>query len=145
MSNTKNRTSQGVIAEIERIKKTNTRRNEKITQLRAEIVADNAKIKELEKLYKKLNEAELQSKISNIWFRKKQLSDEQILKFLAISEQIGDKIDSLDIETITAMIMGDSGNSSGKKPTMAKPASKADEPTADVPDEDPEIPPDSQE
>ncbi|MDR2558443.1 MAG: hypothetical protein LBC86_02720 [Oscillospiraceae bacterium] len=138
MSSTKNRTSGGVMAEIERIRKTNTRRNEKIAQLRREITADNAKIKELEKLYETLNQAELQHKISKLWFRDKKLTDEQVLKLLELGEQIGDRIDMLDTSAIVdaiASVAGNSSNSQNKKQTAVKPTPKADEPSVDVPDE----------
>jgi hypothetical protein len=106
----------------------------KITQLRNEIVADNAKIKELDKLCETLKQAELQERVSKLWFRDKKLSDEQIKKFLQLSEQIGDKIDSVDIETIYNLIIGTAGVN--KKQAVTKPVPSADVPVvSDEPQE----------
>ena len=116
MNSNKFRTSASVVAEIERIKKSNIRRNEKIAQLKSEIVADNTRIKELERLYETLNQAELQDKIADSWFKRKKLTDEQVLKFLELSEQIGDKIDSVDVSAIANAITGSAGTGRKHKP-----------------------------
>jgi|GEM_PF-4657823 len=137
--NTKKQTSTGVMAEIERIRKNNTRRNERITQLRGEIVADNAKIKELERLHETLCQEEMQHRIAKLWFKEKKLTDEQIMKFLAISEQIGDQIDSVDTGTIIAAITSVAGTTAVKKQTAPKSTPKAVEPTP----EPLELPPES--
>ena len=129
------KTSGSVVMEIERIKKNNIRRNDKITQLRGEIVTDSTRIKELERLYKTLNEAELQDKIADSWFKRKKLTDEQVLKFLELSEQIGDKIDSVDISAIAGAITGTAVVS--KK---IKPAPQAVAEPVVIPDEPPELP-----
>jgi predicted nuclease with TOPRIM domain len=133
--NTKKQTSTGVMAEIERIRKNNARRNEKITQLRGEIVADNGKIKELERLHESLCQEEMQHRIAKLWFKEKKLSDEQIMKFLAISEQIGDQIDTIDTGAIIAAISSVAGTTAVKKQTAPKPTPRTAEPPPETQDE----------
>jgi len=121
MSSPKKQTSQSVMSEIERTRKANIRRNERIAQLRAEVVADNAKIKELEKLYKTLNQAELQYQISLILFKEQDYDEGKVLKLLELSRQLGDKIETVDPNALASMV---GGGNSGKK---VKPVSQATE------------------
>ena len=130
MSSPKKQTSQSVMAEIERTRKANTRRNEKITQLRAEIVADNAKIKDLEKLYKTLNQAELQYQISLILFKEQEYDEAKVLKLLELSRQLGDEIENIDPNALASAV---GGGKSSKKQT--KPIPQVVEPPVEAIDE----------
>jgi TolA-binding protein len=127
----KKQTSQSVMAEIERTRKVNARRNEKIAELRAEVVADNAKIKELEKLYKKLNQAELQYQISLILFKEQEYDEAKVLKLLELSRQLGDGIKDIDPNALAGMIGGKSGGSAKKSKTAPQEA----EPPVEIPEE----------
>jgi len=97
-------TSKSVMIEIERTKKNNAKRTARIAELKKEIVSGNAKIKELEKQYSTLYQAELISKIADVWFKEQKLTDEQIKKFLELSKQVGGRIDKLDMDTIVKAI-----------------------------------------
>jgi HEPN domain-containing protein len=101
----KKRTSRNVRGEIERIQKANVKRTDRIAELRNQIKTENAKIKELEKLYETLHKEEIQGKVADVWFKEQKLTDEQAMKFLEMGKKIGDKIDNLDVDSAVKLLM----------------------------------------
>lgn len=93
-------TLKSVQSEIARLEKSRQKKKEKISSLTAELRADNTRMKELEKIFDELYHENLKEKIAALWFREEKLTSEQIEKFLEISVQIHDKIDTLDIQTV---------------------------------------------
>lgn len=93
-------TLKSVQTEIARLEKSRQKKKDKISTLTAELKADNAKMKELEKIFDELYHENLQQKIATLWFKEEKLTSEQVEKFLEISKQIHDKIDTLDIPTV---------------------------------------------
>ncbi|MDE6425324.1 MAG: hypothetical protein K2K89_04190 [Ruminococcus sp.] len=93
-------TLKSVQSEIAKLEKSRLKKKEKISNLTAELKADNVKMKELEKIYDELYHENLQQKIANLWFKEEKMTKEQIEKFLELSKNIHDKIDSLDVQTI---------------------------------------------
>lgn len=93
-------TLKSVQSEIARLEKSRQKKKEKISNLTAELKEDNTKMKELEKIYDNLYHESLQQKIATLWFREEKMSAEQVEKFLELSKQIHDKIDTLDVKTI---------------------------------------------
>ena len=93
-------TLKSVQSEIARLEKSRQKKKEKISNLTAELKADNTKMKELEKIYDDLYHENLQQKIATLWFKEEKMSAEQVEKFLELSKQIHDKIDTLDVQTI---------------------------------------------
>lgn len=93
-------TLKSVQSEIARLEKSRQKKKEKISNLTAELKADNTKMKELEKIYDDLYHESLQQKIAALWFKEEKMSAEQIEKFLELSKHIHDKIDTLDVQTI---------------------------------------------
>ena len=101
----KKQTSKSVLAEIERIRKSNVRKTERIAVLKKEIAADTAKVKELKKLHNVLQQAELQHKIAKEWIKGKKMTDEQIMKLLEVGSQIHDKLDDLDTGAVVNAVV----------------------------------------
>ena len=93
-------TLKSVQSEIAKLEKSRLKKKEKISNLTAELKADNMKMKELEKIYDELYHEDLQQKIAKLWFKEEKMTKEQIEKFLELSKNIHDKIDSLDVQTI---------------------------------------------
>ena len=93
-------TLKSVQSEIAKLEKSRLKKKEKISNLTAELKADNTKMKELEKIYDELYHEDLQQKIAKLWFKEEKMTKEQIEKFLELSKNIHDKIDSLDVQTI---------------------------------------------
>ena len=93
-------TLKSVQSEIAKLEKSRLKKKEKISSLTAELKADNTKMKELEKIYDDLYHENLQQKIATLWFKEEKMTKEQIEKFLELSKNIHDKIDSLDVQTI---------------------------------------------
>lgn len=93
-------TLKSVQSEIARLEKSRQKKKEKISNLTAELKADNTKMKELEKIFDDLYHENLQQKIATLWFKEEKMSAEQVEKFLELSKQIHDKIDTLDVQTI---------------------------------------------
>lgn len=96
-------TLKNVKTEMEKIKKSRDKKKDRIKELNAEIKADNAKLKELEGIYQKLYNDSLQKQVTNVW-KEQKLSSEQIGKFIELSKQLGDKIDTLDVDDIMEAI-----------------------------------------
>jgi hypothetical protein len=131
--NGKKKKSEIIMENIVRIQNNNNRRNEKIARLKEEVIADNLKIKELEKQYAKANQAELEEQISTVMFKDNNMSDIQVLKILEITKQIGDKIDNLDTDEVVNAII--SASTESKKRT--KPTPQTIEPPVETSDEIP--------
>lgn len=93
-------TLKSVQSEIAKLEKSRQKKKEKISNLTAELKADNTKMKELEKIFDDLYHESLQQKIATLWFKEEKMSAEQVEKFLELSKQIHDKIDTLDVQTI---------------------------------------------
>ncbi len=93
-------TLKSVQSEIAKLEKSKQKKKEKISNLTAELKADNTKMKELEKIFDELYHESLQQKIATLWFKEEKMSAEQVEKFLELSKQIHDKIDTLDVQTI---------------------------------------------
>lgn len=93
-------TLKSVQSEIAKLEKSRQKKKEKISNLTAELKADNTKMKELEKIFDDLYHENLQQKIATLWFKEEKMSAEQVEKFLELSRQIHDKIDTLDVQTI---------------------------------------------
>lgn len=93
-------TLKSVQSEIAKLEKSRLKKKEKISNLTAELKADNMKMKELEKIYDELYHENLQQKIATLWFKEEKMTKEQIEKFLELSKNIHDKIDVLDVQTI---------------------------------------------
>lgn len=93
-------TLKSVQSEIAKLEKSRQKKKEKISNLTAELKADNTKMKELEKIFDDLYHENLQQKIATLWFKEEKMSAEQVEKFLELSKQIHDKIDTLDVQTI---------------------------------------------
>lgn len=93
-------TLKSVQSEIAKLEKSRQKKKEKISNLTAELKADNLQMKELEKIFDNLYHEDLQQKIAKLWFKKEKMTSEQVEKFLEISKQIHDKIDTLDIQTV---------------------------------------------
>lgn len=93
-------TLKSVQSEITKLEKSRQKKKEKISTLTAELKADNTKMKELEKIFDDLYHENLQQKIATLWFKEEKMSAEQVEKFLELSKQIHDKIDTLDVQTI---------------------------------------------
>lgn len=93
-------TLKSVQSEIAKLEKSKQKKKEKISNLTAELKADNTKMKELEKIFDDLYHESLQQKIATLWFKEEKMSAEQVEKFLELSKQIHDKIDTLDVQTI---------------------------------------------
>ena len=93
-------TLKSVQSEIVKFEKLIEKKKEKIAALTAEIKADTAKLKEFEKIFNKLYHEDLQQKIARLWFKKEKMTHEEVEKFLELSEQLHDKIDTLDIQTV---------------------------------------------
>lgn len=93
-------TLKSVQSEIAKLEKSRQKKKEKISNLTAELKADNTKMKELEKIFDELYHESLQQKIATLWFKEEKMSAEQVEKFLELSKQIHDKIDTLDVQTI---------------------------------------------
>ncbi|MCM1315487.1 MAG: hypothetical protein NC205_06340 [Prevotella sp.] len=93
-------TLKSVQSEITKLEKSRLKKKEKISNLTAELKADNVKMKELEKIYDELYHDDLQQKIAKLWFKEEKMTKEQIEKFLELSKNIHDKIDVLDVQTI---------------------------------------------
>lgn len=93
-------TLKSVQSEIAKLEKSRQKKKEKISTLTAELKADNTKMKELEKIFDDLYHENLQQKIATLWFKEEKMSAEQVEKFLELSKQIHDKIDTLDVQTI---------------------------------------------
>ena len=93
-------TLKSVQSEIAKLEKSRLKKKEKISNLTAELKADNTKMKELEKIYDDLYHENLQQKIATLWFKEEKMTKEQIEKFLELSKNIHDKIDVLDVQTI---------------------------------------------
>lgn len=93
-------TLKSVQSEITKLEKSRQKKKEKISNLTAELKADNTKMKELEKIFDDLYHENLQQKIATLWFKEEKMSAEQVEKFLELSKQIHDKIDILDVQTI---------------------------------------------
>lgn len=100
MSDEKAYTLKSVQSEIVKFEKSVQKKKEKIAALTAELKADNAKIKELEKIFNELYHEDLQQKITKLWFKKEKMTYEEVEKFLELSTQLHDKIDNLDIQTV---------------------------------------------
>lgn len=93
-------TLKSVQSEIAKLEKSRQKKKEKISNLTVELKADNTKMKELEKIFDDLYHESLQQKIATLWFKEEKMSAEQVEKFLELSKQIHDKIDTLDVQTI---------------------------------------------
>lgn len=93
-------TLKSVQSEIIKLEKSVQKKREKIAALTAELKTDNAKIKELEKIFNELYYDDLQQKITKLWFKKEKMTHEEVEKFLELSTQLHDKIDNLDIQTV---------------------------------------------
>ena len=93
-------TLKSVQSEIAKLEKSRQKKKEKISNLTAELKADNTKMKDLEKIFDDLYHESLQQKIATLWFKEEKMSAEQVEKFLELSKQIHDKIDTLDVQTI---------------------------------------------
>ena len=93
-------TLKSVQSEIAKLEKSRQKKKEKISNLTAELKTDNTKMKELEKIFDDLYHESLQQKIATLWFKEEKMSAEQVEKFLELSKQIHDKIDTLDVQTI---------------------------------------------
>ena len=93
-------TLKSVQSEIAKLEKSRQKKKEKISNLTAELKADSTKMKELEKIFDDLYHESLQQKIATLWFKEEKMSAEQVEKFLELSKQIHDKIDTLDVQTI---------------------------------------------
>ncbi|MDE6678546.1 MAG: hypothetical protein K2K02_05850 [Ruminococcus sp.] len=93
-------TLKSVQSEIAKLEKSRQKKKEKISNLTAELKADNSKMKELEKIFDDLYHENLQQKIATLWFKEEKMTKEQIEKFLELSKNIHDKIDVLDVQTI---------------------------------------------
>lgn len=108
-------TLKSVKSEIEKLNKGMARKREKIDLLNAGIKSDRLRLKELEGIYTKLYNESLQRKIADVWLKEKKLSDGQISKFLDLSRKLGDKIDTLDVDTIVETISSISTDKKEKK------------------------------
>lgn len=100
MNDEKTYTLKSIRSEIAKLEKSRQKKKEKISNLTAELKADNTKMKELEKIFDDLYHESLQQKIATLWFREEKMTAEQVEKFLELSKQIHDKIDILDVQTI---------------------------------------------
>lgn len=97
-------TLKNVKNEMDRIIKSRDKKKDKVKQLNTEIKADNTRLKELEVIYKKLYTESMQRKIADVWIKENKMSAEQISKYLELSKQLGDKIDTLEIADIVEAI-----------------------------------------
>lgn len=91
-------------AEISKIQKAIEKKKEKINDLNKELRSDNVHLKEMEAIYDKLNNEDLQKKIAETWFKGNKLTGEQINKFLELSTKISDKIDILDVNDVVKAV-----------------------------------------
>jgi len=103
--NTKKQTSVSVMREIERIKNACEEIDKKQIAFKKEKSAFRKQLKELEKTYDTLYHEELQNKIAAVWLKDGKISDENIVKILALGEGIRDKIDNLDTGKAIKAIM----------------------------------------
>lgn len=97
-------TLKNVKNEMDRIIKSRDKKKDKVKQLNTEIKADNTRLKELEVIYKKLYTESMQRKIADVWIKENKMTAEQISKYLELSKQLGDKIDTLEIADIVEAI-----------------------------------------
>lgn len=97
-------TLKNVKNEMDRIIKSRDKKKDKVKQINTEIKADNTRLKELEVIYKKLYTESMQRKIADVWIKENKMSAEQISKYLELSKQLGDKIDTLEIADIVEAI-----------------------------------------
>lgn len=97
-------TLKNVKNDMDRIIKSRDKKKDKVKQLNTEIKADNTRLKELEVIYKKLYTESMQRKIADVWIKENKMSAEQISKYLELSKQLGDKIDTLEIADIVEAI-----------------------------------------
>lgn len=97
-------TLKNVKNEMDHIIKSRDKKKDKVKQLNTEIKADNTRLKELEVIYKKLYTESMQRKIADVWIKENKMSAEQISKYLELSKQLGDKIDTLEIADIVEAI-----------------------------------------
>ena len=93
-TSSKKKTSETVKAEIDRARETNAKRQEKIDDLRRKINIESLRIRRLEKLYKALNHEEMRDRVDNALFKNPNMTNEQILRLIELSEQIGSDIDT---------------------------------------------------
>lgn len=96
----KNYTLKGVQSEIARLDKSIMNKQAQIKKLSEEIKAEKKNKKALEAIHTELYQENLQKQIAAIWFKEKPMTEAQIEKFLDVSMQIQDKIDSLDVVDI---------------------------------------------
>lgn len=117
----KRQTRRSVSVNIEKLKKINADRQERVSKLQAEISTDSAKIKELEKLCETLAKEELRNKLTGV-SKSKILTEEQTVAFIEISKKLMDKIEILDVRAVMEAIGADSANSDllSVKPAQSK-------------------------
>lgn len=97
-------TVRNVKSEMERVIKSRDKKKEKVQQLNAEIKADNAKLKELEGIYEKLNRDVIKKELYDAWFKDGALTTSQIKKLIDLSLKLGKNIDKLDVDELLEAI-----------------------------------------
>lgn len=126
----KSYTLKGVQSEIARLDKSIMSKQAQIKKLSEEIKAEKKNKKSLEAVHTELYQENLQKQIAAKWFKEKPMTEAQIEKFLAVSMQIQDKIDSLDVVDIVTAV-----NSVYDETAAAKTPQTTNEANA-VPDEE---------
>ncbi len=100
----KSYTLKGVQSEIARLDKSIMNKQAQIKKLTEEIKAEKKNKKALETIHTELYQENLQKQIAAKWFKEKPMTEAQIEKILAVSMQIQDKIDSLDVGDIVTAV-----------------------------------------
>jgi len=114
-------TSKSVKREIERLRKINAKRAERLATLKKEISDTNTEIKGMVKLYETIYQTEVQAKVAREWIKGTKMSDQQILKLIEVGKQIHDKIDDMEAGAVVEAVTNAQKNQvgAGIKPAPA--------------------------
>jgi hypothetical protein len=97
-------TSKSIKREIERLRKINAKRAERLAVLKKEISETNTEIKGLVKLYETIYQTEVQAKVAREWIKGTKMTEQQILKLLEVGRQIHDKIDDMETGAVVEAV-----------------------------------------
>lgn len=100
------RNSQGVAREIEKEQKNYDDLAQKFGEIKRKMSVSMKLLSTLTAEYEGLRDSEMQVKIAKIWFEKgKRRSDEEILKYLEISEKLEGKINILEVDEVVEAVL----------------------------------------